>query len=90
MVRVWVEVQDKTGDRLSEDMLINGWLEYEQDKDAPIVNGWVGGERVVYYDENSRTALIEIYEIGPFDRGWHGSQRVFQQFPACRTRGGNG
>ncbi|HIY12174.1 MAG TPA: hypothetical protein H9842_01125 [Candidatus Agathobaculum merdipullorum] len=64
MVRVWVEVQDKTGDRLSEDMLINGWLEYEQDKDAPIVNGWVGGERVVYYDENSRTALIEIYEIG--------------------------
>ncbi|MGO5030046.1 hypothetical protein [Candidatus Agathobaculum pullicola] len=64
LVRVWVEVQDKTGDRLSEDMLINGWIDHEQDKDAPTVNGWRSGERVVSYDENSRTALIEIYEIG--------------------------
>lgn len=64
LVRVWVEVQDKTGDRLSEDMLINGYIDHEQDKDAPAVNGWKAGERVVYYDEDSRTALIEIYEIG--------------------------
>lgn len=64
LVRVWVEVQDKTGDRLSEDMLINGYIDHEQDKDAPAVNGWKAGERVVYYDEDNRTALIEIYEIG--------------------------
>lgn len=64
LVRVWVEVQDKTGDRLSEDMLINGWIDHEQDKDAPTVNGWRSGERIVFYDENSRTALIEIDEIG--------------------------
>ena len=64
LVRVWVEVQDKTGDRLSNDMLINGWIDHEQDKDAPAINGWRGGERVVYYDENSHTALIESYEIG--------------------------
>ncbi|MGO5096529.1 hypothetical protein ACTQ34_11980 [Agathobaculum sp. LCP25S3_E8] len=64
LVRVWVEVQDKTGDRLSDDMLINGWIDHEQDKDTPAINGWRGGERVVYYDENSRTALIEIDSIG--------------------------
>lgn len=64
LVRVWVEVQDKIGDRLSDDMLINGYIDHEQDKDAPAVNSWKGGERVVYYDEDSRTALIEIYEIG--------------------------
>lgn len=64
LVRVWVEVQDKTGDRLSEDMLINGWIDHEQDENAPAVNGWRGGAHVVYYDENSRTALIEIDEIG--------------------------
>ena len=64
LVRVWVEVQDKTGNRLSDDMLINGWIDHEQDKDTPAVNGWSGGAHVVYYDENSRTALIEIDEIG--------------------------
>lgn len=64
LVRVWVEVQDKTGNRLSDDMLINGWIDHEQDKDTPAVNGWRGGAHVVYYDENSRTALIEIDEIG--------------------------
>lgn len=64
LVRVWVEVQDKTGDRLSEDMLINGWIDHEQDENAPAVNGWRGDAHVVYYDENSRTALIEIDEIG--------------------------
>lgn len=64
LVRVWVEVQDKTGNRLSDDMLINGWIDHEQDKDTPAVNGWRGGAKVVYYDEDSRTALIEIDEIG--------------------------
>ena len=64
LVRVWVEVQDKTGDRLSEDMRIGGWIEFEQDENAPTVNGWTGGAKVVYYDENSRTALIEISNIG--------------------------
>lgn len=64
LVRVWVEVQDKTGDRLSENMLIGAWLEHEQDKDATEVNGWRGGAHVVYYDEQSRTALIELSEIG--------------------------
>lgn len=64
LVRVWVEVQDKTGDRLSEDMRIGGWIEFEQDENAPTVNGWTGGAKVVYYDENSRTALIEIDNIG--------------------------
>lgn len=29
LVRVWVEVQDKTGNRLSDDMLINGWIDHE-------------------------------------------------------------
>lgn len=64
LVRVWVEVQDKTGDRLSEDMRVGAWLEYPQDKDAIEVNGWRGGAHVVYYDEASRTALIEIDNIG--------------------------
>lgn len=64
LVCVWVEVQDKTGDRLSGDMLINGWIDHEQDENALAVNGWRGGAHVVYYDENSRTALIEIDEIG--------------------------
>lgn len=64
LVRVWVEVQDKTGDRLSDDMLINGWIDHKQDENVPAVNGWRGGAHVVYYDENSRTALIEIDEIG--------------------------
>lgn len=64
LVRVWVEVQDKTGNRLSEDMRIGGWIEFEQDENAPTVNGWTGGAKVVYYDENSRTALIEISNIG--------------------------
>lgn len=64
LVRVWVEVQDKTGDRLSEDMRVNGWLDYEQDETAPVVNSWTGGAHVVHYDENSRTALIEIDNIG--------------------------
>ena len=47
LVRVWVEVQDKTGDRLSEDMRIGGWIEFEQDENAPTVNGWSGGAKVV-------------------------------------------
>ena len=64
LVRVWVEVQDKTGDRLSEDMRVNGWLDYEQDETAPVVNSWTGGAHVVHYDEDSRTALIEIDNIG--------------------------
>lgn len=64
LVRVWVEVQDKTGDRLSDDMRVGAWLEYPQDKNAIEVNGWTGGAKVVYYDENSRTALIEISNIG--------------------------
>lgn len=64
LVRVWVEVQDKTGDRLSDDMRVNGWIEFEQDENVPTVNGWTGGAKVVYYDENSRTALIEISNIG--------------------------
>ena len=64
LVRVWVEVQDKTGDRLSDDMRVGAWLEYPQDKNAIEVNGWTGGAKVVYYDENNRTALIEISNIG--------------------------
>ena len=64
LVRVWVEVQDKTGDRLNEDMRVGAWLEYPQDKDATEVNGWSSGAHVVYYDEASRTALIEIDDIG--------------------------
>lgn len=64
LVRVWVEVQDKTGDRLSEDMRIGGWLDYERDETAPVVNSWTGGAHVVHYDEDSRTALIEIDNIG--------------------------
>lgn len=64
LVRVWVEVQDKTGDRLSEDMRVDGWLEYEQDETAPVVNSWTGGAHVVHYDKDSRTALIEIDNIG--------------------------
>ena len=64
LVRVWVEVQDKTGDRLSEDMLIYGQIDYEQDQNAPTVNSSSSGAKVVYYDESSRTALIEIDEIG--------------------------
>ena len=64
LVRVWVEVQDKTGDRLSEDMRVNGWLDYEQDETAPVANSWTGGAHVVYYDKDSRTALIEIDNIG--------------------------
>nr|WP_297176148.1 hypothetical protein [uncultured Agathobaculum sp.] len=64
LVRVWVEVQDKTGDRLSEDMRADGWLDYEQDENAPVVNGWTGGAKVAYYDGDSRTALIEIKSIG--------------------------
>lgn len=64
LVRVWVEVQDKTGDRLSEDMRVGAWLEHEPDEDAVEVNGWSSGAHVVYYDEASRTALIEINDIG--------------------------
>ncbi|HJA49267.1 MAG TPA: hypothetical protein H9790_08090 [Candidatus Agathobaculum intestinipullorum] len=64
LVRVWVEVQDKTGDRLSEDMRVNGWLDYERDETAPVVNSWTGGAHIVHYDEDSRTALIEIDNIG--------------------------
>lgn len=64
LVRVWVEVQDKTGDRLSEDMRVNGWLDYEQDENASVVNSWTGGAHIVHYDKDSRTALIEIDNIG--------------------------
>lgn len=64
LVRVWVEVQDKTGDRLSEDMLVDGWIDYEQDEQAPVVTNWIGGAHVIHYDEDSRTALIEIDSIG--------------------------
>lgn len=64
LVRVWVEVQDKTGDRLSEDMLVDGWIDYEQDEQAPVVTNWIGGAHVIHYDKDSRTALIEIDSIG--------------------------
>lgn len=64
LVRVWVEVQDKTGDRLSEDMLINSWIDYKQNEQAPAATNWTSGAKVVYYDEQSRTALIEIDDIG--------------------------
>lgn len=64
LVRVWVEVQDETGDRLSEDMLVDGWIDYEQDEQALVVTNWIGGAHVIHYDEDSRTALIEIDSIG--------------------------
>lgn len=86
LVRVWVEVQDKTGDRLSEDMRVNGWLEYEQDETTPVVNGWTGGAKVVYYDEDSRTALIEIDNIGRPIAGGTEVDVSFSSFqPAERT-----
>lgn len=60
MVRVWAEVQDKTGDRLSADMDVfadfTGML-------GDANHGLVGHE-VVSYDEQTRTALIEVYQTG--------------------------
>ena len=60
MVRVWVEVQDKTGDRLSADMSvfagIKGML-----GDANVA---ATGHKIISYDEQTHTALIEIYQTG--------------------------
>ena len=60
LVRVWVEVQDKTGDCLSEDMRVDAWLDYAQDETAPVANSCTGGAPVVLYDKDNRTALTEI------------------------------
>ena len=45
-------------------MLVDGWIDYEQDEQAPVVTNWIGGAHVIHYDEDSRTALIEIDSIG--------------------------
>lgn len=60
MVRVWVEVQDKTGDRLSEDMLVSASFSGMLGE----ANTAMSGYRVVSYDEQTRTALIEVYQTG--------------------------
>lgn len=60
MVRVWAEVQDKTGDRLSADMdVFAGFTGMLGDANHGLV-----GHEVVSYDEQTRTALIEVYQTG--------------------------
>ena len=60
MVRVWVEVQDKTGDRLSEDMLVDVSF---SDMLGDATQAQVGHE-IISYDEQTRTALIEVSQTG--------------------------
>lgn len=60
MVRVWVEVQDKTGDRLSADMYVEGGFKGMLG-DANVA---ATGHKIISYDEQTRTALIEVYKTG--------------------------
>ncbi len=60
MVRVWAEVQDKTGDRLSEDMLVDVSF---SDMLGDATQAQVGHE-IISYDEQTRTALIEVSQTG--------------------------
>lgn len=59
MIKVYCEVQDKTGDRLSADMTVGGSIE-----DIPNVGAKVTGNQIISYDEQTHTALIELYETG--------------------------
>ena len=60
VVRVWAEVQDKTGDRLSADMdVFAGFTGMLGNANQGLV-----GHEVVSYDEQTRTALIEVYQTG--------------------------
>lgn len=60
VVRVWAEVQDKTGDRLSADMEVGAsFTEMLGDTITA-----VGGADVVSYDEQTHTALIEFSQTG--------------------------
>lgn len=60
MVRVWAEVQDKTSNRLSADMdVFAGFTGMLGDANHGLV-----GHEVVSYDEQTRTALIEVYQTG--------------------------
>ena len=60
MVRVWVEVQDKTGDRLSADMYVEGGFTSML---GDATQAKVGHE-IISYDEQTHTALIEVYKTG--------------------------
>ena len=60
MVRVWVEVQDKTGDRLSADMYVEGGFKGMLG-DANVA---ATGHKIISYDEQTHTALIEVYKTG--------------------------
>ena len=60
MVRVWAEVQDKTGDRLSADMDVGvGFTSMLGDTAQA-----KGGHEIISYDEQTHTALIEVYQTG--------------------------
>lgn len=60
MVRVWAEVQDKTGDRLSEDMLVDVSFSHMLGDAAQAQTGY----DILSYDEQTHTALIEVYKTG--------------------------
>lgn len=59
MIKVYCEVQDKTGDRLSGDMDINAHI-----YGLPLLGGGIGSTEVISYDQQTRTALVEVFETG--------------------------
>ncbi|WP_107630571.1 hypothetical protein [Agathobaculum massiliense] len=59
-VRIWAEVQDKTGDRLRADMDIDGYV-----ADVPTLGiSQFSLPQVISYDEETHTALIEFSSTG--------------------------
>ena len=59
LTRIFCEVQDKTGDRLSADMDIDFRME-----GLPNLNASVFGAKVISYDADTHTALISLLQTG--------------------------
>ncbi|WP_143436073.1 hypothetical protein [Intestinibacillus massiliensis] len=80
LTRVYCEVQDKAGDRLGGEMRIWGWVE-GLPNDSGISSG---GAKVISYDGDTRTALVELTADGNHLTGDTPATVSFSSFQAIQ------